>query len=93
MNYVIKGMEKVAVSSREDAKALMRALSDHNCKESISRQDVIGKSAEFNYSVSFDNDEISIGTSTMEDGEKIAHWMLELGVAEVIIRHKKEGDE
>ena len=37
MNYVTKNNEKVAVASKEDAKVLMRALSDHDCNEMVSR--------------------------------------------------------
>jgi len=88
MNYVIKGMDKVAVSSRDDAKALMRALSDHDSKETISRQDVIGKDAEFNYFVCWDDEKVA--TTTLEDAETIAHWMLSLGCAEITIKNKAQ---
>lgn len=89
MNYVIKGVEKVAVSSREDAKALMRALSDHDSKETISRQDVIGKDVEFNFYVCWDDE--AVATTTQDDAERILHWMLSLGCAEITIKNKQEG--
>lgn len=83
MNYVSKSGEKVAVVSKEDAKVLMRALSDHDCNETVSRQDLVGKTASGEFFVMFEDD--AIGTISMEDAITILRWMLDLGLSEVSI--------
>ena len=90
MNFVTKGFEKVAVANLENAKALMRALSDLNCNESIARQEVIGKEGSFGYMTCFNDTEIATGT--MDDAQRIASWVLRLGCSSVTIK-VSEGDE
>ena len=87
MNYVTKSNEKVAVASKDDAKVLMRALSEHDCRDNVARQDVVGKETQVAFLVSFEDE--SIGTIGVEDAQVILRWMLDLGVEAVTIERVK----
>lgn len=89
MNFVTRGIEKVAVSSIADAKVLMRTLSDLDCKEPLSRQEVIGKEGCFGFLTCFGEEKIATGTQ--DDAERIASWLLSLGAEEVTIK-RSEGN-
>ena len=91
MVYISKGSEKTAVYSVSDAKALQAALNDNDCIEPIKRQDIVGKAAEAEYTVCFDT--YDIRTIEMRDAETITHWLLSLGVNEVLIRKHNPAKE
>lgn len=84
MNYVVKGQTQVAVAGKSDAILLMTALNECGCTEAVLRKEVIGKSIEAQYDVSFDGTDIAV--CNREDAETIAKWMLALDCQEVIIR-------
>lgn len=84
MNYISKGLEKAAIATKEDAKCLMRALSDYDCKESVFRQDLVGKDVSIGFHVCFDDEEIAV--CTQEDALMITRWMLDLDCKSVEIK-------
>jgi hypothetical protein len=88
MNYVTKNTEKVAVASKEDAKALMRALSEHDCRDNVGRQDLVGKTATGEFFVLFED--VAIGMITEEDALTVLRWMIELGLDEVTIKRSHD---
>lgn len=88
MNYVVKSREQVSVVAKEDAKALMRALSDHDCTDPCNRKEIAGKEAVAAFYVSFE--EYSIATTNKDDALTILRWMLDLGIEEVSIKRATE---
>ena len=84
MIYISKGLEKVAVATVEDGKALQSALNDNDCIYAVVRQNIIGKDLEAGFEVCFDTYEIK--AIEQRDAETILHWLLSLGVPDVLIR-------
>ena len=84
MVYISKGLEKVAVAEVEDAKALQAALNDNNCIDAVVRQDIIGKDLAAGFVVCFDSYEIK--AIEQRDAETILHWLITLGVNDVLVR-------
>lgn len=84
MVYISKGVEKVAVAEVEDAKALQAALNDNNCFDAVVRQDIIGKDLAAGFVVCFDSYEIK--AIEQRDAETILHWLITLGVNDVLVR-------
>ena len=84
MIYISKGQSKVAVESVEDAKALQSALNDADCIEPIIRQNIIGKDLTAGFTLLFG--EYEIKAIQQRDAEEIAHWLLSLGVSDILIR-------
>lgn len=84
MIFVSKGSSKVGVESVEDVKALQSALTDYNNRESVTRQDIIGKEVTASFSVCFDTYEIK--AIEQRDAETILHWLITLGANDVLIR-------
>jgi hypothetical protein len=88
MIYITKGLEKVAVETVEDVKALQSALTDYNNRESVTRQDIIGKETKASFRVCFDTYEIkAIGQN---DAVSIEEWLLALGADNILIQRVKE---
>lgn len=84
MNLLSKGYEKARIATKEDAKALMRALSDYDCKETVSRQELDGMRAECAFKVCFG--EIEIAVCSQDDALMVSRWMLDLNCDEVSIK-------
>lgn len=84
MIYISKGQSKVAVESVIDARALQSALNDANCIEPIIRQDIIGKDLAAGFMLCFG--EYEIKAVEQLDAETIMHWLLSLGVSDILIR-------
>ena len=84
MNYVSKSMEKVKVASRSDAISLITALNEHNCTDTVKRQEVVGLQTQAQFEVSFGGETINV--CDCEDAERVAHWMLSLECNEVSIK-------
>ena len=87
MNYISKGSEKCAIATKEDAKCLMRALSEYDCKESVFRQDLVGKDVNIGFHVCFDEEAIAV--CEQEDALMVARWMLDLNCDSVEIKRDK----
>ena len=88
MNYVSKAEQKIKVASRADAIALMTALNEHNCTDTVKRQEVVGRETKSLYEVIFGDNTISV--CDLEDAEMVSHWMLSLECEEVIIKRVAE---
>lgn len=84
MIYISKGPDKVAVASVDDGKALQQALNENDCIEPVTRQNIIGKDTDAGFVVCFGTYEIS--AVEQRDAETIMHWLLSLGVTDVLIR-------
>lgn len=87
MIYISKGLEKVAVESVDDGKALQQALNENDCIDAVTRQNIIGKDMEAEFVVCFGTYEIK--SIQQRDAETILHWLLSLGVDDVLIRKAK----
>lgn len=83
MYFVSKGVEKVSVTDLESAKALLYSLSDYDCSDSFKKQYVAGIEKAGTFKVLFDEREII--TVSLEDAERVQHWMLTLGCQNVTI--------
>ena len=83
MYIVNKGSERVNLSDLESAKALLYSLSDYDCQDTFKKQYVSGTKKEGTVTVSFDDRKIT--AITLEDAERISHWMLALGCKMVSI--------
>ena len=88
MNYVSKADQKIKVASRADAIALMTALNEHNCTETIKRQEVVGRETKSMFEVIFRDETINV--CDLDDAETVAHWMLSLDCEEVTIKRVRE---
>lgn len=83
MYIVNKGLEKVSLADLESAKALLYSLSDYDCQDTFKKQHICGTNKEGAFNVCFDDRKIVV--ITLEDAERICHWMLTLGCATVTI--------
>ena len=84
MYIVTKGSASTTLVDRDSAILLLQALSDYNCSESVGMKTVIGREANSDFSVSFDDKDIN--PATIEDTALITSWLLSLGCAEVLVK-------
>ena len=83
MYIVSKGREQVSLVDVESAKALMYSLSDHDCSDVFKKQYITGSNKQAAFKVTFDEREVT--TISLDDAERIQHWMLSLGCNVVTI--------
>ena len=91
--YVIqKGSERVTVADNQSSLALVNALMTLDCTEPITKSVIHGNRQNLDvYEVAFLDKHINV--ITMQDAERVIHWMLAFGCTKASIEKLVEAKE